>query len=96
MATVIPLVATGDQKLTVNLAGQQCSITLSQKEGEIYMDLLVGTRSIIRGAVCRDRVYMVRSAYLGFIGNLGFVDTQGVSDPDYTGLGSRWKLVYFP
>lgn len=40
---------------------------------------------------------IVRSAYLGFIGDLAFIDTQGTSDPIYAGLGTRFQLVYlFP
>ncbi|MCP1257899.1 phage baseplate plug family protein [Acetobacter lambici] len=27
-------------------------------------------------------------------GDLAFADTQGTQDPDYTGLGSRFVLVY--
>jgi hypothetical protein len=37
---------------------------------------------------------MVRETYLGFIGDLSFTDTQGTSDPVYTGLGSRFVLLY--
>jgi hypothetical protein len=31
---------------------------------------------------------------VGFIGDLIFIDTQGTSDPNYTGLGSRFLLAY--
>ncbi len=34
------------------------------------------------------------NSYDGFQGNLYIVDTQGTEDPIYTGLGSRWVLVY--
>jgi hypothetical protein len=44
--------------------------------------------------MCMDRVKLVRHAYLGFIGNLGFIDTQGKTDPDYTGFGARYQLIY--
>jgi hypothetical protein len=37
----------------------------------------------------------VRDEYLGFIGDLAFFDTQGMTDPDWTGLGSRYILGYF-
>jgi hypothetical protein len=33
--------------------------------------------------------------YLGFVGNVMFIDTQGSSDPHAAGLGSRFQLVYF-
>jgi hypothetical protein len=44
--------------------------------------------------LCRDLVYLVREAYLGFTGDLTFIDAEGADDPQYSGLGSRWQLVY--
>jgi hypothetical protein len=44
--------------------------------------------------LCHDRVRLVRSAYLGFVGDLAFVDTQGHADPQYQDLGSRFVLAY--
>lgn len=96
MALVIPIVATTDQKLAINLGGQQCTIFLSQKEGDLYIDLSIGTRAVLQSAICRDRVALVRHDYLKFVGNLAFIDTQGTEDPNSEGLGSRWKLVYLP
>ena len=49
---------------------------------------------IVAGMICLDRVRIVRHEYLGFIGNLVFIDTQGTSDPEYTGFGSRYLLIY--
>jgi hypothetical protein len=36
--------------------------------------------------VCRD--------YLGFQGNIVFIDTQGTKNPEYSGLGTRYELIY--
>jgi hypothetical protein len=36
----------------------------------------------------------VRSAYLGFVGDLCFFDTQGTEDPTSPGLGTRYLFVY--
>jgi hypothetical protein len=33
-------------------------------------------------------------AYLGFSGDLVFVDTLGDQDPTYDGLGARYALIY--
>ena len=55
---------------------------------------LIGGAQVIAGRYCNDRVGLVRQAYLGFTGWLYFVDTQGGDDPYYTGLGSRYILVY--
>jgi hypothetical protein len=54
----------------------------------------VGGNLVIAGVLCRNLVYLVREAYLGFAGDLAFVDTAGSDDPQYTGLGSRWQLLY--
>lgn len=46
------------------------------------------------GVLCRNLVYLVREAYLGFAGDFAFVDTAGSDDPQYSGLGTRWQLLY--
>lgn len=60
------------------------------------MNLYVGTTPILQGAICCDRVSLIRHEYLDFSGNLAFIDTQGTEDPNSDGLGNRWKLVYLP
>lgn len=97
MTIRIPLIATPSQSLTVNLNGQQCEIKIDQKyTGGVFLSLVVDSVSVRAFAICRDRVSLVRQSYLPFVGKLAFVDTQGVSDPDYTGFGTRYQLVYIP
>jgi hypothetical protein len=91
---VIPLATKPSQKLTVLLAGQNCQIKVYSKTTGVYLDLYVNNVAVVTGQVCRDRVAIVRQTYLGFVGDLAFFDTQGVADPEYTGLGTRWQLVY--
>lgn len=91
---IIPLQAVPSQNLNVVLGQQNCSIAIYQKAGLIYVDVKVSGKPLIYAALARNRVLLFRSAYLGFIGNLMFVDTQGSSDPEYTGLNSRWLFVY--
>ena len=50
---------------------------------------------MIGGVIAGNLNVIVRSAYLGFVGDLAFIDTQGSDDPVYTGLGARWILTYF-
>jgi hypothetical protein len=90
----IPLAATPSQSLSVTLAQQNCGINVYQKSTGLYLDLFVAGNRVMSGVLCRDRVYLVRQAYLGFSGDLAFVDTQGEDDPQCTGLGTRWQLVY--
>lgn len=62
----------------------------------IYVDLYVNDSLIIGGVLARNNNLIVRDAYLGFVGDVYFVDTQGDLDPQVAGLGSRWVLVYNP
>lgn len=90
----VPLSATPSQSLSVVLAGQNCKINVYQKSTGLFADLYVDNAAVITGVICRDRVPLVRAAYLGFAGDLVFCDTQGVSDPTYDGLGARFLLSY--
>ena len=60
----------------------------------VYFDLYVSNVLIVAGVACLNGVALVRSSYLGFVGDLAFYDTQGSSDPVYQGLGTRYQLVY--
>jgi hypothetical protein len=90
----IPLQAVPAQQVTVSLANQPCQIKVYQKTFGLFLDLSVNNSLIVGGVLCQNLNRIVRSLYLGFIGDLGFVDTQGSNDPDYTGLGARYLLVY--
>lgn len=90
----VPLVATPSQRLQVTLGDQDCRIAIYQKTTGMFIDLSVAGVPIMSGVLCHDRSRIVRYAYLGFIGDLLFVDTQGRDDPQYAGLGSRWLLGY--
>lgn len=90
----IPLAAVPSQQLAVQLSGQPCKIDVLTRDGALYLNLYVNDALIIGGVIGRDRVRMVRDAYLGFLGDLTWVDTQGIDDPQYEGLGSRWFLLY--
>lgn len=97
MALIIPLRAVPNQTLTTLLGNQNCRINVYQKFFGLFLDLTVvgsTTVPITTGALCEWNNPLVRYSYLGFIGDLCFIDTQGQSDPDYTGLGSRFQLVY--
>lgn len=90
----IPLIAAPSQVLNVQLSLQACRIAVYQKRTGLYLDLFVNDVPIVVGVLCRDRTFLIRNAYLGFTGDLLFVDAQGASDPDYTGLGSRFALLW--
>lgn len=82
------------QSLYVQLGNQTCRLKVYQKMTGLYLDLDVDNVRVVSGALCRDRVWIVRDGYLGFTGDLAFVDGQGTSDPDYTGLADRYALLW--
>lgn len=94
MALIIPTQAVANQTLTVPLANQNTQIVLQQKFYGLFMDVYVNDSLIIGGVICENLNRIVRNAYLGFVGDFAFLDTQGSSDPYYTGLNSRYFLVY--
>ena len=59
-----------------------------------YIDLYVDDAAIMQGVLCLNCIYLVRYKYLGFKGDLIFVDTKGDSDPVYDEIGTRFKLYY--
>jgi hypothetical protein len=92
---IIPVQAIAAQNFSVTLNGQDCLINIYQKSTGMYFDLTLNGTLIVSTFICLDRVFLVRYPYLGFIGNLSFVDTQGTNDPQYQGLGTRYIFVYF-
>lgn len=90
----IPLQAVPSQSINVTLNGQDCTIRVYTLDTGLFLDLEVSGDVIVSAVICEDRTLIVRLAYLGFVGDLAFMDTQGTDDPLYTGLGSRWVLLY--
>jgi hypothetical protein len=93
MQTVV-LQPVPSQVTNVVLDGQSCVISVYVKTQCMFFDLSVNGNQIATAVQCKNMVTLVPTAYLGFTGWLVFFDTQGDSDPQYTGLGSRWVLLY--
>lgn len=91
---IIPLLAVPSQNLEVTLANQTCQIVVYQKSTGLYLDLYVNNSLIIGGVICENLNRIVRSTYLGFVGDLAFIDNEGSADPYFTGLGGRFSLAY--
>ena len=90
----IPLQAIPNQVLNTIVGGQYVQINLYQKDQGLFMDVNANSVEICSGVICLNEVRIVREKYQGFIGNLLFYDTQGLSDPVYTGLDGRYQLLY--
>lgn len=92
--SAIALTPLPSQIVTVQLENTAVRLQIYQKRTGMFMDIFMNDRVVLSGVICRDRVWLVRDAYRGFPGDLSFIDTQGASDPDYTGLGTRFILVW--
>jgi hypothetical protein len=97
MPLIVPLQPLPSQTVGVQLNGQDCQIAIYQKFFALFLDLIVAGTPIITGAICLNANLIVRQLYLGFDGDLAFIDNQGSLNPYYTGLGDRYSLCYlFP
>lgn len=94
MSEIVPLRALPRQTAQCQLGNQTVVLNVYQTTGAMFVDVMIGAALIAGGVLALDRNKMVRYAYLGFVGDLAFVDTLGTQDPVYTGLGTRFQLVY--
>ena len=92
---IIPLNAIASQSFSVQLNNQNCDINLYQKSTGLCFDLILNNTPIVNSMICLNGVGLIRQSYLGFSGQLVFVDTQGDDDPYYTELGTRYLLTYW-
>jgi len=90
---IIPLQSVPSQTVSVVLDGQSCRLNIYQKTTGLFIDLFKNGDLVISARICRDRTKIVRHQYLGFLGDLFFFDSQGLNDPEYSGLGTRYYLA---
>ena len=88
----IPLSPVAAQTVSTVVDGQNCAIAIYTKSTGMFFDLSVDGIPIITCRIIRDAVNLVRSSL--FRGDFQMLDTQGNDDPQYTGLGGRWVLVF--
>lgn len=91
---IIPLQAVPNQKFQVVLADQSCQIEINQTDYGLFTTLWLGDALVIAGVLSLNKTRIVRSSYLGFVGDLAFQDLEDNADPIYTGLGTRFILNY--
>jgi hypothetical protein len=90
---VVPVAAVAAQSFNITLNGQPCTLQIAQKTTGLFMNVLVDNILILAGVLCLDRTLIIRDTYLGYEGDLYFVDTQGTTDPVWTDLGTRYLLI---
>jgi hypothetical protein len=90
-----PLLQTPNLTFTTTVAKQPCRINLyTGTDNLTYFDLFLNNVPIVQYVICENLKLLVQMAYLGFVGDFMFMDSQGSNDPVYTGFGSRYNLVY--
>lgn len=95
--TEVPLIATPNQELAIELEEQDCTIQVRQLGNYTYLTLWVDSTLIVENAICMPGVAILQGYIQGFKGNFVLADK---SDPnnqqlsDYTELGSRFLLLY--
>lgn len=94
---IIPTTDVPSQTLFTTLNNQACQLNLYQKRTGFFADLYAANTLLLGGALCRNQCFLVMDVYLGFVGDLMWVDTQGQNaDPEVgLGVGTRFQLVYF-
>jgi hypothetical protein len=93
---IIPLQPVPSQTVNALINNQATTLNVRQLNDQgLFMDVLLNDAPIIQGVICQNLNVIIRNAYFGYVGDFAFVDTQGTSDPVYTGLGSRYVLGYF-
>jgi hypothetical protein len=92
---IIPTQPIPNQILTSQINGQQTQLNIYQLSTGLYMDVYLNNVLITGGVLCHNLNVVVRWQYLGYVGDFSFVDQQALTDPFYTGLGSRYLLFYF-
>lgn len=95
--TEVPLIATPNQELAIELEEQDCTIQVRQLGNYTYLTLWVDSTLIVENAICMPGVAILQGYIQGFKGNLVLVDSSDHNNQqlsDYRELGSRFILLY--
>jgi len=90
----IPVQPVPSQQLQCVMNSQNVELAIYQNNYGLFVDITSNGAVVSSCTLALNGVPLNPFSYSTFQGNLLFVDTQGVDDPTYTGLGSRFQLVY--
>ena len=91
----INIQSTPSQTFQVTLDSQSVQINLYQKNQGLFVDIGLNGTIISSGIIAENLNYLMPFGYVGFLGNLMFVDTTGNNDPYWEDFGTRFYLIYF-
>jgi hypothetical protein len=105
---LIPITAVPSQLISASLSNQSVTISIYQlgipPVADLYCDIVSNGTPIVNCRRCRaysgsateaPPFLLLDARYWGFNGDFLFIDTQGDADPQYSGLGTRWQLLYY-
>lgn len=93
---IIPLQPVPSQTVSALINNQATTLNVRQLNDQgLFMDVLLNDAPIIQGVICQNLNVIIRDVYFGYIGDFAWIDTQGTTDPVYTGIGTRYVLGYF-
>jgi hypothetical protein len=91
---LIPVQPTPNQAFSCVLDDQRAQINLTTTDYGLFADVVYQGVPVSSGRLCEDRTDLNPDRYRGLPQFLGFVDLQGTSNPEYTGFGTRYLLIY--
>ena len=95
---IIPLLAVPSQQVKTVLANRIVELDIYQLRYGLFMNVNINSVLEVGAVICENLNRIIRNAYLNanvdFSGDFVFNDTQGMSDPIFTGLGTRYQLLY--
>ena len=94
MPLIVPLQPISNQTAQSQLGNQAVTLNVYQQAYGLYMDVILGSLPVVQGVICLNKTLIVRNSYFAFSGDFIFIDTQGANTPVYTGIGSRFFLVF--
>jgi hypothetical protein len=99
MANLIPMQAIPAQNILTTLDdGQSVMLKVYTRRYGMFIDITINGVLEIGAVICENLNRIIRNQYLndavGFAGDFVFYDTQGNTSPVYTGLGTRYQLIY--
>ena len=92
---IVPLQPVPAQIVNVLLNNQSVILTLRQLATGLFMNVISNGAEVVGLVACQNLNRIVRDLYFGFEGDFVFLDNSGAGeDPDFTGLGARYSLIY--
>lgn len=94
----IPLIATPAQQINTVLNNQDMTIAVYEKTDPLYgtnmyIDVAKDGVALITGQIVVINTPLV-PANSGLAGNIYAIDLDGQDEPQTSGLGTRWLLIY--